>query len=117
MQFIKKSQVMARQARFKSRFPGNAAFFCNASFVSSEQDKLADVHLSVTPTYFAIFPSNLSQTTHYPLKCLLAYCKPKVFMNQAGLLSHAIVTSISDQGQCVMSDIHTTDSQLYSETS
>lgn len=55
---------MARQARFKSRFPGNAVIFCNASFVSPEQYKLADVHRSVTPIYFAITPSSLSPTSH-----------------------------------------------------
>lgn len=91
---------MARQARFKSGFPGNITTFSNVSFVSSEQDKLVDIHLTVTLTRFAISPSSLSPTRHRPPKCLLAYCKTKgTVMNQAMLLNHAIIMpSISDQG-------------------
>lgn len=99
MQFIKESQVAARQTIFKSGFPGNVTIFCNISFVSSEQDKLADIHLAVTPTSFAISPSSLSPTRHHPPKRVLTYCKTKgTVMNQAMLLNHAIMPSISDQG-------------------
>lgn len=72
MQFIKESQVAARQARVRSGCLGNATIFCNVSFVSSEQDKLAGIQLTLTPTHFAISPSSLSPTRHHPPKCLLA---------------------------------------------
>lgn len=65
---------------------------------ATEQDKLADVHLTVTPIHFAIFPSSPSSTSHHPPKRLLAYCKTKGVMNQTMLLNHAIMPSISDQG-------------------
>lgn len=89
MQFIKESRVAARQARFKSGFPGNVTIFCNISFVSSEQDKLADIHLAATSTLFAISTCSPSPTRHHPPKCLLAYCKTKgTVRNQAMLLNH-----------------------------
>lgn len=117
MQFIKESQVRVRQARFKTGFPENTTIFCNFSLVFFEQDKLACVHLTVTPIRFAISPSLPSPTGHHPPKYLLPYCKTHWFMNQVMQLNHAIMPSISDQGNCIMCSIHTTVSHRCPEPS
>lgn len=117
MQFIKESQVRVRQARFKTGFPENTTIFCNFSLVFSKQDKLACVHLTVTPSHFAISPSISSPTRYHPPKYLLAYCKTNWFMNQVMQLNHAIMPSISDQGKCIMCRIHTAVSHLCPEPS
>lgn len=117
MQFIKESQVRVRQARFKTGFPENTTIFCNFSLVFLEQDKLACVHLAVTLTRFAVFPSILSPTRHHPSKYLLAYCKTNWIMNQVMQLNHTIMPSVSDQGKCVTCRTHTTVSHLCPEPS
>lgn len=87
MQFIKESWVRVRKARFKTGFPENTTVFCNFPLVFSEQDKLACVHLTVTPIRFAISPS--IPTRHHPPKYLFVYCKTNWFMNQVMQLNHA----------------------------